>query len=1156
MKRCQFFIISLVLITISKGLLNPEIAGAEKCDKWVGKIVSIQGSIQSRNSSASEWNPVKLNDTYCLGDMIWVLKRSRASIVLRDESVLRLDQNTTIIFSGKEKGETSLIELLNGIVHFFSRVPRTLTVITPFVNGTVEGTEFLVSVSKEHTFISVFEGKVKAENNAGSLMIMSNQSASAAAGQTPVIHAVVRPRDAVQWALYYPSILGYRPLDFSGTDNMNWKEKVRTSMEFYLKKDFNKAFFIMDKYDPDIRDPRFFNYRAELLLSVGRVAEAKKEINQSLNLAPYNSDALALKSIIAVVQNSKKEALDLAMTAVKESPESATSHIALSYALQANFNLQEALSVVEKAVNLDPQNSLAHARLAELWLSSGYLNKALKAAKAGAEISPELSRTQTVLGFTYLTQLKLKNSINSFNRAIDLDQADPLPRLGLGIAKIRKGKLREGRQEIEIAASLDPGSSLIRSYLGKSYFDEKRSMKSADQFTMARELDPFDPTHFFYDSILKQSLNRPVEALHDIQKSIELNDNRAVYRSKLLLDEDLAARSASLARIYNNLGFEHLALVEGWKSVNIDPGEYSAHRFLADSYAALPRHEIARVSEMLQSQLLQPINITPVQPQLEESNLSILDNAGPGSLSFNEFNPLFNRNRVSLQASGIVGEHKTSGDELVVSGVYDNVSVSFGQFFYETEGYRNNNDLKQDIYNVFFQSSLSHKTSILTEFRSTDTEKGDLTLNFDPEDFIPSKREDKDSKSFRVGLKHSLTPHSDIIAAITYKDSDNTLNYISEASDITSIVSSLGVPFTIVCPATVLADVEIDVSVDDDGYMAEAQHLYRKKRFNTITGAGLFSGDRNTVINQTIPISCAPLPLLTLTPSTSDRSYIQHMNFYTYSNVIYPDNITWTIGGSVDLLEGGTVEQTKVELNPKLGITWDLSADTTLRTSAFRALTRAIISSQTIEPTQVAGFNQFFDDSEGTESWRYGIAVDHKFSARIYGGAEVSKRDMKVPFRTVDLQVTQADWREQAGHVYIYWTPHPWLALSSGYQYERLDRDKENAFNIEEVKTHSFPLGFNFYHPSGFSTQLTASFKDQSGDFQSQGSSTSLSGGDQFWLVDAAISYRLPRRLGLLTIGAKNLFDKSFAFQDSDPERKNPVIQPARLVYAKFTLAL
>ena len=41
-----------------------------------------------------------------------------------------------------------------------------------------------------------------------------------------------------------------------------------------------------------------------------------------------------------------------------------------------------------------------------------------------------------------------------------------------------------------------------------------------------------------------------------MEKAIELNENRAVYRSQLQLDSDLAARSASLARVYTDLGFQ------------------------------------------------------------------------------------------------------------------------------------------------------------------------------------------------------------------------------------------------------------------------------------------------------------------------------------------------------------------------------------------------------------------------------------------------------------------------------------------------------------------------------------------------------------------------------------------------------------------------
>ena len=245
-----------------------------------------------------------------------------------------------------------------------------------------------------------------------------------------------------------------------------------------------------------------------------------------------------------------------------------------------------------------------------------------------------------------------------------------------------------------------------------------------------------DPTPHFYDAILKQTMNRPVEALQDMQTSISLNDNRAVYRSRLLLDQDLAARSASLGRIYNDIGFQPLAVVEGWKSINVDPSNFSAHRLLSDTYAALPRHEIARVSELLQSQLLQPINITPLQPHLSQNNLLLLGGEGPSTPSFNEFNPLFTRDRVTLQVSGLGGENSSLADEAILAGIWGPVSYSVGQFYYRTDGFRKNNELTQTVYSAFTQVSLTPQTSVLGEFQSNSTDFRDLMLRYFPNDFL------------------------------------------------------------------------------------------------------------------------------------------------------------------------------------------------------------------------------------------------------------------------------------------------------------------------------------------------------------------------------------------------------------------------------------
>ncbi len=1123
-------LLSIACATLLVGWLSPSVMSAETCEEWVGEIVSAQGSVEIRRAGEVRWVSVALNDRIERGDMLRIQQRSRAAILLCNGAVLRLDHETTITLTGLDEEQTFTIKLLKGAAHFFSRIRRGLKVATPFVNGSVEGTEFYVRVGAEETFLSIFEGRVLAANDAGTLILESGQSAVAQKGQAPILRIVVRPRDAVQWALHYPAVSDYCPEDFAGDDAPDWQKKVKSSMQFYREGNLVKSFKSLEGIPESIRDPRFFTYRGGLLLVVGRVDQASSDIERALDLDPDNGDALALQSVVFIVQNQKDKALNLAQKAVETEPQSSAARIALSYAKQAHFDLKGALESVQEALKGRPENPLLWARLAELWLSLGYLDRAENAAQKAVALNPNLALTQTVLGFAYLTSIKTRDSRTAFERAIELDQAAPLPRLGLGLAKIREGELKAGRGEIEIAVSLDPNNSLIRSYMGKAYFDEKRDEPAKDEFATAKELDPKNPTPWYYDAILKQTLNRPVEALNDLQKSIELNDNRAVYRSRLLLDEDLAARSASIGRIYHDLGFQQMALVEGWKSVNTDPVNYSAHRFLADTYNELPRHEIAKASELVQSQLLQPININPIQPQLAESNLSILEGAGPADPSFNEFNSLFLRNRFALQASGVAGENESWGDELVQSAVWGRFSYSLGQFHYETDGFRENNDQDQDIYDVFAQMMLSPATSIQAELRHKDIDKGDLLLRFDPNDFLNTLRQEEEFRTARIGIHHAFTPRSHVIGSIIYQEAD----FDTRLSD----------------------PIDLRIKTEDDGYLAEGQYLFRSERFDLISGVGHFDADRDEVTAMTIVIPAfppfIPEPIEEISESEED-SDIRHTNYYVYSLLKYPDNFIWTVGGSADFFDGGIKDRD--QFNPKIGLLWNPFPDTTIRAAAFRTLTRSLISSQTIEPTQVAGFNQFFDDTEATKAWRYGVGIDQRFSHPWYVGAEFSKRDLDVPL--IDLttmSVRETDRDEYFGRAYLFWTPFKCLALSGEYQFEKFERapDAPGEEAIVELKTHRFPLGVRFFHPDGFFAKWKATYVNQDGDF-----GNSLVGvasdDDQFWVFDASIGYRLPKRFGLIELELRNMFDEDFKFQDTDP--KNPRILPDSMFVGRITLS-
>ena len=925
------------------------------------------------------------------------------------------------------------------------------------------------------------------------------------------------------------------------TGQEDWQRAIRESIEAYREGDLGRALDRIENIsDTSINDPRFFTHRASLYLAAGSVEDAASDINRALGLDSNNADALSLQAIVAIALNDNDRALTLAQQAVAADAQSASAQIAMSYAQQALFDLEGARATLESAVANHPDNALVWARLSELHLSFGDLGDALDAARTSAAHEPNLVRSQTVLGYAYLMQVRTRQAKEAFQRAIELDQGDPVPRLGLGLAMIREGDLAEGRREIEVASSLDPGDAVVRSYLGKAYFEEKKPGLDEREYTMAKEVDPNDPTPYFYDAIARQTTNRPVEALESLQEAIELNDNRAVYRSKLLLDSDLAARSASQARVYSDLGFQDRALVEGWTSVNTDPTNYSAHRFLADSYAVLPRHEIARVSELFQSQMLQPINTTPIQPRLGESNLFLISSGGPAALSFNEFNPLFNRNGFNVQASGLGGENGLGSGEAVVAGIYDKVSFSVGYSQFQSDGWeRSRGDevftgtaFQEDkIANAFFQVELTPAASIQFEYRYRDVEQGDLQQKFFEEVFVEDQLSTRESQSARVGGRYAFSPSSILLASYIYSDADETL-------DIPNFFGP-GTSFGVVSPQKA------------NGF--EAQYLFRSQYVDVTSGVGYFDIDSELFLTIELPFG---------TQEQMQENVFDHVNLYAYANVKPLDTLTVTVGGSLDRLKGDVVANLGDmddfdQFNPKFGVIWNPHPTTTVRASAFKALKRTLITDQTLEPTQVGGFNQFYDEADLTESWRYGGGIDQRFGSDVFAGIEYSERDLTVPLiSALDGMPVEAPWHETLARVYAFATPHDWVGVRVNYIRERFERVAGLGLGFAELETWRLPLGVGFFHPSGLSVSVTGTYWNQKGQFEAFfGPPNNIrEGTSDFWLVDLAVNYRLPKRYGFLSVGATNLFDEQFQY--FEVELGNITIQPTRTVFVKFTLAV
>lgn len=1071
-------------------------AAAQDCSTWQAVFESVDGLVEVQEAESTLWKVASQGDVACSQTTVRVDAFGRATLRLPDNSLISLSASSHLTIGASQDGAGSLIDILLGIIHVISRDPRSLRFNTPYANAGLEGTEFDIEVDEQQTAVTVIEGEVLLSNESGRLYIPGGQRGTAR-GSFPLQAAPVSNRfERAEWTPYFEPIL-QGPLPAADARPGNGANGQAD----------------------------FFAGRAAQRLSVGAVAAASADLAIARQLNERHADTAALQAMVALAQGDKAKAAEYAAEAVEFDPDAAAPLLARAYVEQSQLALSEARRSLQQAVQLEPDNAIAWARLAEIRLASGEYLGALGAATQALNLDSRLARAHTVLGFALLSQTDARSAETTFRRAVALKQASPLPRLGLGLALIRQGKLEEGRLETEVAVIQDPQNALTRSYMARIYAEQHRDALTATQLELARLLDPSDPTAFIYEALNKQSLNNPVEALQAYQVATKLNHNRARYRSTLLVDDDLAVRSAGFGQLYRQLGFEQLALTEGWKSTLDSPDDYSGHRLLFDVYASLPGHEIARASELLLSQMLQPINLTPVQPQLAEANLFLVDRRGPSELGFKEYGSLISQNGSTVQLSAIGADRDTSGIDLVVAGLQDNLSYSVGYFDFDTDGFRDNNDLHQQLANAFIQYRQSRRTSLQAELRANRTRKGDLALLYDRDRFN-ALRQQEDIDTARFGVRHDLSADSTLLGSLIYEDLQ-----LSTTSGQNFGLDSHGSSRTF-----------------------EVRHLYRHGNWYLNTGLRHYEKDQSELSSLRFDEA--------ITQIFIQEFGVEHSSLYAYGDYLLSPKVTATFGASADRLRGQFSDNDL--LNPKVGLMWEPSERTTLRLSAFRTLQGPVISRQNIqprlEPTHVSGFNQFFFGPEGDEAWRVGLAVDHRINARMFTGVEVSGRnlDRQAVALMPDLTAQQTlAIDEDFYRAYLYWAPRPTWSFSAEYRLERIDGDNvPQPQGYTELHTRRLPIQMNFFHSYGLSTGIKATYIDQYGNFSPMTfgtPDTAEQGGDNFVLYDLSLNYRLPRRHGSVSLNVDNIFDESFRFQDMDPE--NPSIVPERMISLRFTVS-
>lgn len=1146
------------------------------------RILEIQGLVEVFPKGATGWITAQTNQVLHPGDRLQAARNSRVALRWSDESIVSFGASSELeILPPNAADDQAGLHLLRGIISFFHRdKPGRIHIITHGAMAGVEGTEFVMAVDDaDATTLSVIDGKVRFGNEQASILLTNGEQAVTEPGKAPHRTAGFIANNVLQWCFYYPAVLDPDELQLTAAE----QDALSNSLAAYRSGDLLAA---LDQYPAarqNISD-REKVYHAALLLSVGEVAGAETALasvsDQSGRPARLGT---ALRQLIAAVK--------LQPSVLTAKPELASELLADSYFEQSRAvretSLKNALQLAMQATVVSPKFGFDWERLAELEFSFGRAKDALKALDTSHTLSPRNAQAMALTGFILAAQGQPKQARQWFDRAITADAALGNAWLGRGLVRIHEGDKRGGREDLLVAAALEPQRAELRSYLGKAYAVTGDDTRGAKELTLAKKLDPNDPTAWLYSALLNQQDSQINDAIRDLEKSQELNNNRSVYRSQLLLDEDSAVRSANLAWMYQDDGMFDLSVREAGRAVSTDYANYSAHLFLGNSYDELRdpnwanlRYETAGNAEFFIANLLAPTSAGILSPTLSEQQ---------------PYARLFDQNRIGVVSDTTYMDRGYHGfpawtENGSAYATSDKLSLAFESSYTADPGQRPNEELYRRSLGLELKYQLTPQDSLFFEGVQEKLHNGDLNEYYNQANAKQVLYTEKQWPNLYAGYHHEWSPGVQTL-------------FLASRTRANNMATTL-VPDAIQWDAYYLNGTidAVRAAVDQDlatiitrEYSSELQQIWETPNHTTILGARYSWGDLNFQNIEWNPdynsdagniygyLGPGQIPDPVKYPNAiANQNFVdnfRHVTAYGYHDWQILNPLKVSVGVAYDYLQQPAVVNTvpfssemksKTQVSPKAGLIWTPLQNTTFRAAYTRSLSGFINdASVRLEPTEVAGFNQAFrsitpdtvvGDTSGARLDTIDASLEQKFDTGTYlalSGEILYSRLLRYDgayFFDGDITSTQLyplpqpmreslDYRERS----LMFTADQLLgkqwSVGARYRLSQANLDDNYvdvpkdlpSYEIDPPFTaqqnlrsllHTVTLHANWNHPSGLFSVLEADWYHQN----NQGFTTPEPG-DDFWQFNVSAGYRFWHRRAELSAGILNVGDQNYSLE-------------------------
>ncbi len=1102
------------------------------------QLLSFEGVVEVARAGSDQWVPAPAKQAFQPGDRLRTRENSRALLQSAAEGQWRMGESSEVtIVAAKTSGGHSILDLFRGFFYFFNRGKGLdLELQHRMASAATRGTDFAVTVGEDGRMeVAVFDGEVDLRNDLGLVTLSAGESGAVFPGRKPETTGRVDAVNVIQWCLYYPAVLDVGELELNGVE----QQALNGSLKACRLGDVPAAL----RAYPENRLPGSDAervYRAGLVLAAGQVARAEDLLRQ---VADKDRPADALRQLIAAVQFRVRER--------DREPMLASEWLAESYYRQSRASvepgaLEAARKAAQAAVRISPECGLAWARLAEMEFSFGRTAAALAALNRGLELAPRNANALAAKGFLLSAQNRIAPAIEAFNEAIQVDGSLANGWLGRGLCRIRQKQREAGQEDMLTAATLEPQRSVLRSYLGKALADAGKPARAEKELKLARELDPQDPTPWLYSALLNQQNNRINEAISDLETSIRLNDNRSLFRSSLLLDQDRAMRSANLASIYRDAGMADVGLREAARAVSYDYANPSAHLFIADSFNELRdptrfnlRQETVWFNEYLLANLLAPVGAGRLSHKISER----------------EYSRLFETDRVGLDNSTTAQTDGSVRQFTTQFGNLGNTAWSIDLDYQHNAGIRPNNELgRLELYQTVKQQiTPADSALLLTKYQ--DYHSGDNFQYYNPSSARPQFNFDEQQNPMILGgYQHEWTPGVQTLFL------GGRLSNAQQISDLQApqfllLESPLGLPeFTDSVPLDVEYRNQLEI------YTGELNQIYQRERWTLVAGGRWQAGQFRTQSRMFNPPT-GMADQFGHPPADQDLAEdFEHLSGYGYLTVrlweplsilggVCYDSVTMPVNFRNPPITPGT--ETRSLVGPKAAVVWTPTPVATLRCAYAKSLAGVSLDeSYRLEPAQLAGFPQAFrsiisESLTGSvaapEYQTLGLALDLKPAGRTYAGLEAvllqsdvrrtiglfNLHDSQAPFR-VDSTTEHLDYEERRLAASLYQLLGSGWVLGARYAVTRAELKTRlpsipvdispMADRVESADLHQLGIFALYNDPSGIFGRIETHWYHQT-----SGSYSPALPGDDFAQCNISVGYRFAHRKALIALGVLNL---------------------------------